>query len=434
MTLPTPGFGRLRQAAVYGAGVLGRRPRVPVAVDRLERAAVRRMSADAAAYVVGGAGREATMAADRAALDSWSIVPRVLRDVSARDLSTELFDRVLPAPVLLAPVGVTGMVRHDGDLAAARAGAALGVPVVFSHQASVPMERCATAMDEVIPGAPRWFQLYWSSLDELVESFVARAEACGCEAIVVTLDTTLLGWRPRDLDRGSLPFARGWGIAQYTSDPVFRRLAAERATSPGSGDRPRPTLAAVRALVDIARAHPGSSWANLRSPVPRASVQLFLDTYSRPSVTWDELAWLRARTGLPLLLKGILHADDARLALDHGVDGVIVSTHGGRQVDGSVPAIDALPGIVQAVGDRLPVLLDSGVRTGSDVLKALSLGARAVLLGRPWVYGLALGGREGVSEVLQNVIAELDLTMGLAGCAKVRDARSVQLVRAGGDA
>jgi L-lactate dehydrogenase (cytochrome) len=272
--------------------------------------------------------------------------------------------------------------------------------------------------------SPRWFQLYWSTSDELVESLVGRAEACGCDALVVTLDTTMLGWRPRDLDLGHLPFAQGKGIAQYTSDPVFRRLVEQRASAPApaaagaSAERdrqPRPTLAAVRALVGMARAWPGPLLDNLRSPLPRAAVETFLGIYSRPSITWADLAWLRARTRLPIVLKGVLHPDDARRALDEGVDGLVVSTHGGRQVDRSIAALDALPVVVDAVADRAPVLLDSGVRGGADVLVAVALGARAVLLGRPYAWGLGLAGEDGVRQVVSDVVGEFDLTLGLTG-------------------
>ena len=423
-----PGVGRLRQAAIFGAGAVGRRPRLPTDATELEQRARRSMSGTAFAYVAGGAGREDTVRANAEAFARWPIVPRVLRDVSRRDLTVDLFGRNLPAPVLLAPVGVLSLAHRDADLAVARAAATLGLPMVFSNQASVAMEDCARAMGS----SPRWFQLYWSTIDELVESFITRAEACGCEALVVTLDTTMLGWRPRDLDLGSLPFAHGAGIAQYTSDPVFRRLAEQRApagTEPTqSRSTPqRPTLKSLRTLVDISRNYPGGLGANLRSPVPRAAVQLFLESYSRPSITWDDLSWLRERTRLPLVLKGILHPDDAREAVERGVDGVVVSTHGGRQVDGSIGAVAALPAVVDAVGGRIPVLLDSGIRGGADIVKALALGARAVLVGRPWVYGLALAGEDGVREVVENLVAEFDLTLGLAGCAGAADATSITL-------
>ncbi|MCF6735134.1 alpha-hydroxy-acid oxidizing protein [Blastococcus sp. KM273129] len=406
------GAGRRRQNEVYRAGVYGRSPRVPVGIRRLQERAKRALDARAYAYVAGGAGDEVTQRANRAAFDRWAVVPRVLRDASVRDTSVELFGRRLPAPLLLGPVGALELVHPEADLAVARAAAATGVPMVFSNQGSRSMEECAAAMD----GSPRWFQLYWSTSDELVESLVHRAEKAGCDALVVTLDTTMLGWRPRDLDLGHLPFALGKGIAQYTSDPVFRRLVEERAAAAGPRDaQPRPTPAAVRALVTMARAWPGSFRENLRSPLPRAAVETFLAIYSRPSISWDDLAWLRSRTKLPILLKGVLHPDDARRALDEGMDGVVVSTHGGRQVDRSIAALDALPDVVAAIGDRAPVLLDSGIRSGADVFTAVALGARAVLLGRPFAWGLALAGEAGVRQVVEDVVGEFDLTLGLTG-------------------
>jgi isopentenyl diphosphate isomerase/L-lactate dehydrogenase-like FMN-dependent dehydrogenase len=424
------GPGRLRQGAIYRDGISGVRPKVPTSWPAHVARAESRMSREGAAYITGGAGSESTIANNRNGFDEWQIVPRVLRDVSRRDLSVELLGRILPAPLLLAPVGVSSMAHSEADVGAAKAAAAQGVPMVFSNQASRSMEECAAVMGD----SPRWFQLYWSTVDDLVESFIRRAEACGCEALVVTLDTTMLGWRSRDLDLGSLPFAHGWGIAQYTSDPVFQALVAERIRTGRSSprtteDRPKVSVAAIRTLMDIARAHPGSTRDNLRSPVPRAAVQTFMDIYSRPSITWADLAWLRARTNLPIVVKGILHPDDARLAVDHGVDGLIVSTHGGRQVDGSIGAVQALPGVVEAVGGRVPVLMDSGVRSGADVFKAINLGADAVLIGRAWAYGLAIAGSNGVRDVIRNIIGELDLTMGLTGCASLGDVRGATLRR-----
>ena len=349
------GFGRRRQADVYLAGVRGRKPRVPANPRALEERARKTMSAQGFAYVAGGAGLETTMAANRAAFERRQIVPRACRDVSVRRMGVELFARTLPGPFLTAPVGVLELAHHDADVAVARAAAAEGVPMIFSNQASKPMEACAAAMGD----APRWFQLYWSTPNELVLSFVSRAEACGCEAIVLTLDTTMLGWRLRDLDLAYLPFLFGKGIAQYVSDPVFQGLLDE--AEPAPSERGPVSVAALKALVQLARAYPGSSWENLRSERPR----------------------------------------------------------GGRQVDGAIATLDALPGIVEAVGRRVPVLLDSGVRGGADAFKAPALGARAVLIGRPYVHGLAAGGESGVREVLRNFFADFDLTMGLAGCAAV---------------
>lgn len=414
-----------RQVAVFLQGVAGRKPRVPVDPARLEGRAREVMSPQAFAYVAGGAGRERTMAANRAAFDRWRIVPRVLRDVSARDTSVELFGVRLPAPVLLAPIGVLELAHRQADRGVARAAAALGIPMIFSNQASAPMEACAAVMG----AAPRWFQLYWSKSDALVESFVRRAEACGCGAIVLTLDTTMLGWRPRDLDLGYLPFLRGMGLAQYTSDPVFRASLAE--PLPGEAARAPLTLSSLRAFAQLTARYPGPLLDKLRRGTPRAAVQRFVATYSRPSLTWDDLPTLRRLTRLPLLLKGILAAEDARRAVEAGMDGVIVSNHGGRQVDGAVGALDALPGVVAAVGGRVPVLFDSGVRTGADVFKALALGARAVLLGRPYAYGLALAGETGVREVVENLMAEFELTMGLAGCRAVGEIDRDTLTPAG---
>jgi lactate 2-monooxygenase len=407
------GYGRQRQADIYFAGVRGKKPRVPQSAAALEQEAERAMSEEGFAYIAGGAGLETTMKANRAAFERVRIVPRMLRGPATRNLEVDLFGRTLAAPLLLAPIGVLEMAHRDADLAVARAAAAEGVAMIFSSQASRPLEECAAAMGDAL----RWFQLYMSTSDDLVRSFVSRAERAGCEAIVVTLDTTMLGWRLRDLDLGYLPFLAGKGIAQYVTDPVFQRLVDD-APPPASGPM---TPAAVRALWRLARAYPGSTWANLRSPRPRQAVRTFLDVFARPSLNWRDLALVRDATRLPVLLKGILHPDDARRALDEGVDGIVVSNHGGRQVDGSIGSLDALPAIVEAVGGRAPVLLDSGIRGGADVLKALALGATAVLIGRPYCFGLAVAGESGVREVIQNFIADLDLTLGLSGCASLAE-------------
>jgi len=433
MSQPHSDLGRKRQRAIYVAGVGGHRPAVPVGQAALEQAAHSAMSTEAWAYVSGGAGRESTMAANRAAFERHHIVPRILRDVEIRDLSIELFGQKLPSPLLLCPIGVLGLAHPDADLAVARGAAAMHVPYIFSNQASVPMETCAAAMGD----APRWFQLYWSRSNELVASFARRAEACGCSAIVLTLDTAMLGWRPRDLDLGSLPFMQGEGIAQYTSDPVFRSqlvgaelarssdhvTAEDRASSaPTSQDSKPPLNLQTMATALAQKANfPGGLLKNLTSNEPRSAVQRFMSIYSRPSLQWDDLKFLRQRTKLPVLLKGVLHPSDAKKAVDLGIDGLVVSNHGGRQIDGEIASLDALPAVAEAVNGKIPVLFDSGVRGGADVFKALALGANAVCLGRPYVYGLALAGQRGVEEVIGNVLAEFDLTLGLAGCARVRE-------------
>ena len=423
--MPLPDVGRATQSAIYRAGTFGRRPKVPTDGTALEAAARRTMSRRAFAYVAGSAGGEATARANRTAFDRWQVVPRLLVDTAERDLGVDLFGRRHLTPLLVSPIGVLSAAHADADLAMARGAREQGVTPVLSTQASVPMEEVAATLG----GSGHWYQLYWSRDQDLAASLVRRAQACGSEALVVTLDTAYLGWRPRDLDLGHLPFARGEGIAQYTSDPVFRRLVAERlaARTASEGDaqpQPRPTPAAVRTLVSLSRNHPGDTRRNLAAPEPRAAVETFLDVFSTPSLTWDDLPRLREMTSVPVVLKGVLHPDDARRAVDAGVDGLWVSNHGGRQVDRCVGALDALPAVVDAVrgaGSAMPVVFDSGVRSGADAFVALALGADAVGVGRPHVYGLAIAGAQGVSQVLRNIAAELDLTMALTGCRTLAD-------------
>lgn len=369
------------QLRIYQAGLKGERPRLPMRMADLEQAAKAILPPESYWYVAGGAG-EITMRANREAFDRYPILPRMLGDVSTRDLSIELFGHRYPSPMLLAPIGVQSIICEEAELAVARAAAELQVPLILSTVSAQSMEAVAETMGE----APRWFQLYWPKSDELAASFVRRAEAAGYQAIVVTLDTKMMAWRERDLTNAFLPFLKGQGLANYISDPVFR----EGLEAPPEEDM----------------------WP---------SVRRWGHEFADPSKTWKDLEKLRAATKLPILLKGILHPDDARLALEHGVDGIIVSNHGGRQVDGAIAAIDALPGVKAVVGDRVPLLFDSGIRTGSDILKAKALGADAVLLGRPYIWGLALGGSEGVAEVIRRLLADLDLSMALAGCARFRD-------------
>jgi lactate 2-monooxygenase len=415
------GISRCTQSDIYRAGISGTKPAVPIDTAALENAARRALSAEAFAYIAGGAGAERTMAANRAAFDRWQVWPRPLRDVSTRDLGIEFLGRLRPTPLLLAPLGVMEMAHADADLAVARAAASLGVPYTLSNQASFPMEQVADA----VPHGSRLFQLYWSASDDLNRSLLARAEASGCEAIVITLDTHLLGWRARDLDLAYLPFTRGMGIAQYTSDPVFQRLVRERAAAP-KNDAPgvKVTPQAVAAAVKIARKGApltggGSLRDNLRSPLPRAAVETFLDVFSTPALTWADLAKAREWTSLPIILKGIVHPDDAQRALDNGADGIWISNHGGRQIDQSVPTLDVLPEIAERVAGRVPIVFDSGVRGGADAVIALALGATVVALGRPYAYGLGIAGEVGVREVVRNVLAELDITLGLAGMTAV---------------
>ncbi len=380
MTKAPNASGPETQAAIYLRGLNGAKPEIPSRFIELEARAEAAMSPEAFAYVAGGAGLETTMQANRAAFAAVEIVPHMLGGAGTRELGVEIFGAKAAAPTLSSPIGVLEMAHPEADLAVARVMGELNLAMIISSQASHPMEAIAKANGE----GPRFFQLYWGKSDAIAESFVKRAEACGCQAIFITLDTTILGWRPRDLDLGYLPFLQAKGIAQYTSDPTFRALLAQ----PPEDNK----LA--------------------------AAVQ-FTQLFSDPSLDWARIAKIRSWTKLPVILKGIVRADDAAKAVAEGYDGIMVSNHGGRQVDGAQGALAALPGVVAAVAGRAPVLFDSGIRCGADVFKALALGAKAVGIGRPYVYGLALGGEAGLRTVLQNLIAELDLTLALCGCKSV---------------
>ena len=418
-------LGRSIQSDIYRPGISGQRPVVPVDHTALEAAAEALMSPEAFAYIAGGAGAERTMAANRAAFDRWQTWPRPLRNVSQRDLSIDLFGR-RATPLLLAPIGVAEMAHPDADLAVARAAASVGMPVTLSNQASFPMEEVAAAA----PTGNRFFQLYWSASDALNASLLQRAEASGCEAIVITLDTHLIGWRTRDLDLAYLPFTRGLGIAQYASDPVFAELVRERVALAAAGAipvSPPPKLTPQTVRAGISIAHKGGRLtgtgvrSSLRSPIPRAAVETFLEVFSTPALTWDDLAKARQWTTLPIILKGVVHPDDAEHAVDLGLDGVWVSNHGGRQIDQSVPTLAALPAVVERVGGRVPIVFDSGVRGGADALIALALGATAVGIGRPVAYGLGIAGEAGVRAVLRHILAELDISLGLAGAVSIAE-------------
>jgi lactate 2-monooxygenase len=378
------------QYEIYLRGMTGQRPARTLDWRKLERDAMNLLRQGPRGYIEGGAGLGETMRANREAFDHWRLRPRMLRDVSERSLERTVLGTELRAPVLLAPIGVQTLAHPEGELAVARGAAEVGVPLTASSAASHTIEQIADELGE----QARWYQLYWPRERELARSFVKRAEQAGYGAIVVTLGTWLLGWRPADLSEAFLPFLWGEGNRNYLEDPVFRGLLE------------KPPEEDVQAAI--------GQWAW---------------QFANPQVTWEDLRWLRESTELPIVLKGILHPDDANLAVEYGVNGVLVSNHGGRQVDGAIGALDALPEVVKAVDGRAEVLFDSGIRSGADALKALALGARAVLLGRPYMWGLALGGAEGVAEVLRSFLADLDLAMALSGYANIDEVDASALVR-----
>lgn len=407
-----------RQKMVFLDGMSGKRALVPFQADHLRIAAKQRLSARAWAYIDGGAGDDTSIAANAAAFSGISIVPRMMGGGGSADFSTRLLNTDLAFPLLLAPIGVLDLICPEADRVVARACRNVGVPMIFSNQAGTPMETCAQDLGDT----SRWFQLYWSKSDELVLSFVQRAEACGCSAIVLTVDTTLLGWRGRDLALGYLPFLRGMGIAQYTSDPIFQELLNQGAgTAIGGASKPRVTLETIANLMQLKANYPGGFFHNLFRSTPLEAVRLFINSYSNPALSWTQVRWLRQQTKLPILIKGILRADDARKAADAGADGIVVSNHGGRQVDGVIPSLHALKAIRQTLPKPFPILLDSGIRRGSDMFKALAIGADAVLLGRPYAYGLAVGRQRGVEEVILNILNDFELTARLAGCRNVQE-------------
>ena len=368
--------GSTVQNAIYISG----ESRWPVGADAWEARAQEALEPGPYGYIAGGAGNESTLRANLEAFERRRLRPLMLSGNHARDTSVDVLGTPSPVPFFLAPIGVLSIAHPDGELAAARAAAALRIPFTLSSAASHSIEEIAEAMGD----APRWFQLYWVNDREVCASFVNRAEAAGYAAIVVTLDTLTLGWRPRDLRNAYLPFLSGQGCAQFFSDPVFcSRLEKTPADDP---------LTAAATM---------------------------LSTFPNLHLTWNDLAWLREQTALPLLVKGVLRAEDAQRAVTAGIDGIVVSNHGGRQVDGAVASLDALGDVREAVD--VPVLVDGGIRGGADVIKGLALGADAVLLGRPYAYGLAVGGEDGVRAVLEQFAAETDLTLALLGAHRVAE-------------
>ncbi|KAG8164645.1 hypothetical protein KVR01_004920 [Diaporthe batatas] len=401
-----PPFGDY-QLELYRNGVLlGEPPVVTTNPNRLEAQARKAMEPGPFNYIYGGAGEQATMEANRLAFRQWKIIPRVLRPTIPRDLSVELFGKKYPSPVVMAPIGVQGAYHQDRELGVAEACAELGVPFTLSTASNTTIEELADAARAREPQPDRWFQLYWPQDDQITASLLRRARAGGYSVLVVTLDTFTMAWRPLDLDAGFLPFVQGSGVEVGLSDPAFRRKFA--AAHDGETPEDNPLLAA-------------QAWTG--------------EAFSGHAHAWEDLALLRRHWDGPIVLKGILSAEDARTAARHGVDGIVVSNHGGRQLDGAVPALEVLPEIVDAVGGEVTVLFDSGIRTGADVVKALCLGARAVLVGRPVMYGLGIAGKEGARHVLAGLLAELDQTLGLCCVRSVAELNRGMLRRLayGGD-
>ena len=385
-----PAYGDY-QNEIYFNGLRGVKPKLPVDFKSLEARAAVALPASVLSYVQGGCGDERTQEFNAAAFQRWGLIPRMMVDASQRDLSVELFGLKLPTPLFMSPIGVIGLCAQDGqgDIATARAAGLTGVPMVASTLSAAPLEDVAKALG----GGTGFFQLYTPRDTALAESLVRRAEAAGFKAIVVTLDTWLTGWRPRDLNDANFPQLRGHALANYFSDPRFRALLSK----PPEEDGPAAIM----------------QWARIFGKV----------------LTWADLPWLRSLTKLPLILKGICHPDDARRAIDGGVDAIYCSNHGGRQANGGLAAIDMLPGVVAAAGDT-PVLFDSGVRSGTDVVKALALGAKAVGIGRPYAYGLALDGTDGIVHVLRCLLAEADLLMAVDGYPTLADLQPSAMMRA----
>ena len=386
-----PHYGDL-QNAIYFAGLGGVVPKYPADYATLKARAEQAMPPHVLNYVQGGCGDELTQERNRSAFDHWGMVPRMMVDCRQRDLSIELFGKTLPSPLFMAPIGVNGIATQDehGDLAAARASAATGVPFSSSTLANDPLEDIAKACGDT----PSFFQLYTPKDEELAASLVSRAEKAGYSAIQITLDTWVTGWRPRDLNASNFPQLRGHVLQNYFTDPVFRSRLA------------KPPEEDLRTAI--------TTWAAIFGKV----------------LTWDDMKWLRSLTKLPIVLKGICHGDDARRAIDEGADGIYCSNHGGRQANGGIAAIDMLPDVVAASGGT-PVLFDSGIRSGTDVVKALALGATAVGVGRPYYYGLALGGAEGAEHVLRCILAETDLLMAVNGYPTIEAVRAAGAQRTG---
>jgi len=375
------------QLEIYLKGTQNIKPQLPTSFEELERRASEVLNVEAFGYIAGSAGSEITATNNKSAFNHYQIIPRMMGDVSQRNIAIELFGMPLPTPVLLAPVGVLSIAHPEAEVAVARAAKNLRVPQIVSTVSSKTIEEIGNVHGD----HPHWFQLYWGRNNDFTRSIISRAEKAGYSAIVVTLDTRLFAWRERDIKNAYLPFLYNEGLANYLTDPVFLAEVGD------------PSKDKMQTMMH------------------------FANCFSNPSSTWEDLSVIKECTKLPVIVKGIQHADDAKRAIDNGADGIVVSNHGGRQLDGAIGAIDTLAGIADEVGSKTTVLFDSGIRRGADVFKAMALGAKAVLLGRPYAYGLALGGEQGVTEVVANLLADIDLTLGLAGCTSWKEVSKERL-------
>lgn len=359
----------------------------PFSFEEWEQRAASSMQAGGYGYACSGAGRGETARRNEEAFRKWAIVPRMLSDVSDADMSVTLFGRTYERPFLLAPIGMQKLAHPEGELASVRAAASLNIPFILSTVASHSIEEVAHAA----PTGSKWFQLYWSNNERVSFSMVERAEKAGYEAIVITVDTVRPGFRDTDIRSGFSPLAKGLGKANYISDPAFMK--------------------------------------SLKNSDEVSVAAAIMENIQSLSLHWKHIAKLKERTKLPILLKGILHPEDARTALEYGVDGLIVSNHGGRQLDGVIAAIDALPSIAATVQKRVPILFDSGIRRGIDAVKALALGADAILIGRPFLYGLAAHGQQGVEKVMEDFIRETEISLSLSGIADLSQIGRLKMVR-----
>ena len=408
-------IGRDWLKTIFSNGLAGKKPNIPIDFELLQNKAYRKLNRKAFNYIFTGAGSNQGIINNRDAFRHYRIKPPMLQGYANPDLKVSIFDQSFPLPFYFSPIGVLELAHPAADLELARAAKNTGITMVYSNQASNSMEECSKVLDD----SNHWFQLYFSKSRELVESFISRAEQCACSAIVLTLDTTTLGWRTLDLENAYLPFIYGKGLAQYTSDPVFAKLMnADSYQYPSNSIHHRPNL---NAAIAILKSYPDSIFKNLKTGNPAKAIRCFFDIFSNPELNWDDIKWLRSITKLPIILKGILREEDAQKALDTGIDGIIISNHGGRQIDQVVSSLDALLPIKKLLPASYPLLLDSGIRSGTDLFIALALGAKAIGLGRPYVYALALKGHQGVETLVQNLATELMITMNLCGCKTIAD-------------